>query len=193
MKKLYRKIICILAIALSLGSMAGCSPKDLQKYLPEERYLPQAQEPEQVAEEPNQKKAKTPRAERKDVKPIRKISVGKYAYEQLNEEGKAVYDEMLSTILDQEEKISLSTIDTEVMRHAYTSLCSDYGGLFWVNGYVFTRYTKGGELVSLEFSPKYTMAKKERQQIQKQIDAVVEQWFACISNNDTYYQKANKY
>lgn len=190
MKKLYRRIICILAIVLSLGSMAGCSLEDLQKYLPENRYLPRAQEPEQVAEAPNQKKAQTPKAEQKKVSPIRKISVGKYAYEQLNAEGKTVYDEMLSTILSQEEKISLSTIDTEVMRHAYTALCSDYGGLFWVNGYVFTRYTKGGELVSLEFSPKYTMAKKERRQIQKQIDAVVEQWFAGISINDTDYQKA---
>ena len=190
MKKLYRKIICILAIALSLGSMAGCSPKDLQKYLPEERYLPQAQEPEQVAEEPNQKKAKTPRAERKDVKPIRKISVGKYAYEQLSEEEKKVYDEMLSAILSQVEKISLSTTSTDIMNRAYTALCGDYGGLFWVNGYIFTRYTKGGELVNLEFSPKYTMTREERRQTQKEIDRVVEEWFAGISVNDTDYQKA---
>lgn len=190
MKKQYRTKFWILAIVLLLGSMSGCSPEDLQKYLLEERYLPRAQESEQVAEEPNQKKAETPKAERKEVQTIRKISVGNFAYEQLNAEGKAVYDEMLSTILSQEEKISLSTIDTEVMRHAYTALCSDYGGLFWVNGYVFTRYTKGDELVSLEFSPKYTMAKKERRQIQKQIDAVVEQWFAGISINDTDYQKA---
>lgn len=190
MKKLYRKIICILVWGLLFSGMAGCSPEDLQMYLPKERYLPRAQESEEVEKEPNQKKAKTPEAERKEVSSIRKISGGKFAYEQLSAEGKTVYDEMLSTILNQEEKISLSTIDTEVMRHAYTALCSDYGGLFWVNGYVFTRYTKGGELVSLEFSPKYTMNKQERQKIQEQIDSVVEQWFAGISINDTDYQKA---
>lgn len=190
LKKRYRQAVCVLVFALLWSSITGCSPEELQKFLPDDRYLPQAQEPEQVAKEPSQKKADTPKAERKQVKPIQKISVGKYAYEQLNMEGQTVYDEMLSTILSQEEKISLSTIDTEVMRHAYTALCSDYGGLFWVNGYVFTRYTKGDELVSLEFSPKYTMAKNERQQIQKQIDAVVEQWFAGISVNDTDYQKA---
>ncbi len=124
------------------------------------------------------------------MKPIQHISGGKYAYEQLDEVERAVYDEMLSVILRHEEKISLSTIDMHVMNHAYTALCSDYGGLFWVNGYVYTRYTKAGELVSLEFSPKYTMSIEERQRLQGEIDRVVEEWFAGISINDTDYEKA---
>lgn len=189
MRYRHRKIIWALMFVLLCGSISGCSKEQLELLLQEDGYLQQAK-PEQVADAPSQRKAKEPKAERKEVKPARKISVGKYAYEQLDGEGKAVYDEMLSTILSHEEKISLSTIDTKVMGRAYSALCSDYGGLFWVNGYIFTRYTKGGELVSLEFSPKYTMAKNERQQLQEQIDRVVEQWFAGISINDTDYQKA---
>ncbi len=129
-------------------------------------------------------------AKSKDVEGPDRISVGKYAYEQLQEEEKLVYDEMLETILNHEKTVHLSTIDSEVMQRAYTAISSDYGGLFWVEGYVFTKYTKGEELVSLEFSPKYTMEKEERQELQKQIDEMVDAWLAGVSFNDTDYQKA---
>ena len=111
-------------------------------------------------------------------------------YGQLGETEQRVYDEILSTILNQEQAIKLSTTDTELMRRAYAAVCSDYGGLFWIEGYAFTRYTRGEELVSLEFSPKYTMGMEERRQIQEQIDEIVEAWFAGISINDTDYDKA---
>ena len=190
MEKACRKIIWVLAFVLLCGSLTGCSREELEKILPEELQLGQAEDPQQVEDEPNRQKAEVPQAEQKEIKPVQRISVGKYAYEQLSEEEKKVYDEMLSAILSQVEKISLSTTSTDIMNRAYTALCGDYGGLFWVNGYIFTRYTKGGELVNLEFSPKYTMTREERRQTQKEIDRVVEEWFAGISVNDTDYQKA---
>ena len=101
-----------------------------------------------------------------------------------------VYDEMLTAILNHDEKIKLSTTDLDLMRRAYTAVCGDYGGLFWVEGYVFTRYTKGEELVSLEFAPKYTMTVEERQNTQIQIDEIVGAWLAGITINHTDYEKA---
>lgn len=101
-----------------------------------------------------------------------------------------IYDEMLTAILNHEEKIRLSTTDLDLMRKAYTAVCGDYGGLFWVEGYVFTRYTKGEELVSLEFAPKYTMTEEERKITQDQIDEIVEMWLNGIFINDTDYDKA---
>ena len=53
-----------------------------------------------------------------------------------------------------------------------------------------TRYTKGDELVSLEFAPKYTMSEEERKIIQVQIDDIVDVWLGGISINDTDYDKA---
>ena len=75
------------------------------------------------------------------------------------------------------------------MQKAYTAIGEDYGGLFWVEGYVYTRYTKGDELVSLEFAPKYTMAEEERKHIQAQIDRTVEEWLGGISMSDSDYDK----
>lgn len=194
MKKAYRNITWILALALLISSVAGCSREDLEKFLQDGEYMQQEnmrqEDSQQVTDKPNQQRAQVPQAGQKEVKPVQKISGEKYAYGQLDDVGRTVYDEMLSTILNHEKKISLSTTDTDVMSRAYAAICSDYGGLFWVNGYVFTRYKKGDELVGLEFSPKYTMTQEVRRQTQQEIDRVVEEWFAGISINDTDYEKA---
>ena len=190
MRKAYRKIIWILVPTLLWGSVAGCSREYLQKMLQEDGYLQQAEDSHQVTDEPSRQQAEAPQVKQKEVKPVQRISGEKYAYGQLDAIGQTVYDEMLSTILNHEDKISLSTTDTDVMNRAYSAVCSDYGGLFWVNGYVFTRYKKGDELVGLEFSPKYTMTEEVRRQTQERIDRVVEEWFAGISINDTDYEKA---
>ena len=190
MRKAYRKIIWILVPALLLGSVAGCSGEYLQKMLQEDGYLQRAEDSHQVTDEPSRQQAEAPQVKQKEVKPVQRISGEKYAYGQLDAIEQTVYDEMLSTILNHEEKISLSTTDTDIMNRAYSAVCSDYGGLFWVNGYVFTRYKKGEELVDLEFSPKYTMTEEVRRQTQERIDRVVEEWFAGISINDTDYEKA---
>ena len=184
MKKGLRNIIWTLVFVLLFGSIAGCSREDLKKILQENGRLQRSEEREQVQDEPSRQRAEVPQIEQKEVKPIQKISGEKYAYGQLDALGQTVYDEMLSTILNHEDKISLSTTDTEVMNRAYAAVCSDYGGLFWVNGYVFTRYKKGDQLVGLEFSPKYTMTQEVRRQTQQMIDRVVEEWFAGISINE---------
>lgn len=170
------------------GSMASaCSMGDVGEIL-QERMESESVDTEESKQQAKPREAETKQLEKQAARD--QISVGKYAYEHLEEEGKTVYDEMLTAILNHEEKIKLSTTDLDLMRRAYTAVCGDYGGLFWVEGYVFTRYTKGEELVSLEFAPKYTMTKEERRIMQVQIDDIVAVWLAGISINDTDYDKA---
>lgn len=173
-------------LALCSGFInSACVPETFQDILQEDRKS------ESVETEQNKQKAKPPAADTKELEHVhpKQISVGKYAYEHLDEAGRVIYDEMLTAILNHEEKIKLSTTDLDLMRKAYTAVCGDYGGLFWVEGYVFTRYTKGEELVSLEFAPKYTMSEEERKIIQGEIDEVVDAWLSGISINDTDYDK----
>ncbi len=184
MKKLQCSMIwCLLSVLLCI-SLTGCSSHDFYQ------YLKQSEESQQVAKNPSQQEAEKPEIQEKVLEPPKQISMEKYAYQQLGQIEKVIYDEMLSAILDQEEAVPLSTTDADVMQKAYKAVCSDYGGLFWVDGYVFTRYTRGEELVSLEFSPKYTMTKEERREVQAQIDSIVEAWLTGISINDTDYDKA---
>ncbi len=171
-------------LAFLFGGMASaCSMGDVGELL-QERMESESVDTEESKQQAEPREAETKQLENQPAA-REQISVGKYAYEHLDEEGKAVYDEMLTAILNHEEKIKLSTTDLDLMRRAYTAVCGDYGGLFWVEGYVFTRYTKGEELVSLEFAPKYTMTKEERRIMQVQIDDI-----AGISINDTDYDKA---
>lgn len=179
-----------LCLTVLLGIFANaCSPYDLRDFLQEDT---ENIESESVEDDKNKQKAESPTADTRQLEgPQREqISIGKYAYEHLDEQGQVIYDEMLTAILNHEEKIRLSTTDLDLMRKAYTAVCGDYGGLFWVEGYVFTRYTKGEELVSLEFAPKYTMTEEERKITQAQIDEIVEMWLNGISINDTDYDKA---
>ncbi len=163
----------------------SCAPKELYDLIQEE-YPPDSIT---LEETPQSAESGKPGSGSLETFPIEQISEEKYAYRQLGSSTRQIYDEMLTAILHQEEKIHLSTTDLEVMQEAYAAICADYGGLFWVNGYVYTQYTQGEELVSLEFSPKYTMEEAERTQVQAQIDEVAGQWLEGISMQDSSYDK----
>lgn len=118
------------------------------------------------------------------------ISDEEYVFGTLDGETKIVYREVLSAILNQEEKTSVSTLEIKTLEQAYKAVCADYGGLFWVSGYSYTQFTRGGKAVGLEFSPKYTMTKEEREETQKQIDASAEELLSGISTDASDYEKA---
>lgn len=163
-------VICLLCMIL----FAGCGR--LQEAFEERQEIQEKQQFTSPAEP--------------ETENMQSISDGNYAYECLEEEGKRIYDQMLQTILSYQEKITLATMDTELMRQAYQALTSDYGGLFWVEGYVFTSYTKGDELIGLEFSPTYVMDEQQKNEVQSQVDAVVDEWLSGISIHDSDYEKA---
>lgn len=121
---------------------------------------------------------------------VESISEDKYAYQCLDEEGKQVYDEILNAVLNHTEKITVATLEPEVLKLAFEDMSSDYGGLFWISGYSYTEYTRNGELVSIEFAPKYTMTYEERESMQKEIDARVETLLGGISSEASDYEKA---
>ncbi len=116
-------------------------------------------------------------------------TVENYAYSTLDDTTKKVYDEVLDAILNHKEKAEVSTLDIDILEKAYDAVCADHGGLFWVSGYVYTQYSLGSKMVSMDFSPQYIMDAKEREKTQKQIDAVVGEFLSGISAADTDYDK----
>ncbi len=118
------------------------------------------------------------------------ISADRYVYNTLNDEEKQVYDEILSVMLGHEREIRVNTLDIAVLDRAYKSVCADYGNLFWVSGYVYTQYTRGEELVGLEFAPQYTMTRRERERVQARIDERTEKILSGIPAEASDYEKA---
>lgn len=118
------------------------------------------------------------------------VSAGKYAYEQLTADEKQVYDEVYDAITGYEASVTVSTVDRNELNKVYEYVRADYGGLFWVDGYTYVESSWLGQVMSLEFSPSYTMTRTERDELQNEIDARVEQLLGGVSDEDSDYQKA---
>jgi len=113
-----------------------------------------------------------------------------YAYETLTAEQKTVYDEVYRIILAHDSKVKVSTCDEKVLEKSYRSVIADHGGIFWVSGYNYTQYTMGKKIVSIDFSPSYTMERTERDSYQRRIDAVVDSILKNVDPSWGDYEKA---
>lgn len=206
-KKRIRKALClIVCVSVAAYMPSGCGwmgsgldTEALQSEIKSNISKRPARKTEQ--EEGEEKEAAIETEEKEDSEEIRTDGESpggetdwayaeNYAYLTLNDDAKEVYHEILTTILEHEEKIEVSTLDVDMLEEAYRAICADYGGLFWVSGYVYTQYSKGGEPTGMEFQPKYTMDAGQREEIQQQIDASVEELLAGISITDSDYAKA---
>lgn len=121
--------------------------------------------------------------------PVAGVSAGKYVYTTLDGECQRVYDEIYQTMCDHTESVRVSTLDAAVLDEAYKAVTADYGGIFWVSGYVYTQYTKGGELIGLDFAPGYTMTQEERDALQGQIDEKAAEILKGVAADASDYQK----
>lgn len=113
-----------------------------------------------------------------------------YAYETLTAEQQAVYDEVYRIIMAQDSKVKVSTCKEKVLEKAYRSVIADHGEIFWVSGYNYTQYTMGKKIVSIDFSPSYTMGRTERDYYQSQIDVVVDSILKNVDPSWGDYEKA---
>lgn len=127
---------------------------------------------------------------RKEEVRTKSVSADRYVYSTLKDEEKRVYDEILSVMLEHKKEIRVDTLDIAVLDKAYKSVCADYGNLFWVSGYVYTQYTRGEELVGLDFAPQYTMTRGERERFEAQIDEKVQRIIAEVPAGASDYEKA---
>ncbi len=123
------------------------------------------------------------------VKKVESISGGNYAYECLDETEKASYDEILDCLLQQEEKVTVETDSAEMLEKVYGAVMADYGEIFWSSGYVYTLYTQGDAVVGMEFAPKYTKSRQERDQLQLEIDQTVDEILQGVDGSASDYEK----
>lgn len=121
---------------------------------------------------------------------VKSVSEDRLAYQQLDEPVRHLYDQMLDCILKQKEDIPLSTTDADECDMAFSAVMADYGGLFWVNGYSYHTYGKGDETLGFVFEPTYTMERDERDDAQRRIDTVVEEWLSQLPEDADDYEKS---
>ena len=121
---------------------------------------------------------------------VKSVSEDRLAYQQLDKPVQNLYDQMLDCILKQKPDIPLSTTDADECDMAYSAVMADYGGLFWVSGYSYHTYGKGDETLGFVFEPTYTMDRDERDDTQRRIDGVVEDWLSSLPSDADDYEKS---
>ena len=174
------KILLIAVVFTQLMTLSGC-----EMPIPVSTEITNTEEKEEGLLPERQSEQKTEETEQAVSE-----SAGNYAYQTLNSEEQAVYDEIYTAMQKQMEKVAVDTLDTAVLDHAFRAVSADYGGMFWVSGYVYTQYTKGEKLVGLDFAPKYTMSFQMRCEKQREIDEAVREILAGISPDASDYEKA---
>lgn len=114
------------------------------------------------------------------------VQEGLYSYELLNEEEQEIYAQIYSSVT-RRQKTELSTTDTEQMEKVFQCVLNDHPEIFYVEGYTFTKYTRGNKVTQLVFEASYTMDAAETAEKKKAIEARVQEILAGIPEGTDDY------
>jgi len=103
---------------------------------------------------------------------LQKEQEGLYTYDCLDEEEQAVYTEIYASVLHMRE-IELSTTDADRMEKIFQCVLNDHPEIFYVDGYTFTKYTRGNSVTKILFEAAYTMDKEEIDKKNEEIESRV--------------------
>ncbi len=120
---------------------------------------------------------------------VESVSYDRYAYQHISKITQETYDQIYDCIINFDERIAVNTNDADVLNAAYEAMMSDYGDLFWVNGYQYNTYTSGEEVICLEFIPKYTMTEDQKNIYQASVEDVAAQWLSGIDSSASDFDK----
>ena len=114
---------------------------------------------------------------------------GQYAYTLLPKDEQRMYAEILKVLREYGTEYTLSTTNTERIADVFQCVLNDHPELFYVEGYVFTQYTKGDEVVEIRFSGTYNMPIEEIAGMQTAIKQYVETFRQGLWENMSEYDK----
>lgn len=120
---------------------------------------------------------------------LRDMQENSYAFHQLPDNEQEIYLEILWTLLNFRENVTLSSMDEEEISRMFQCVLNDHPEIFYVDGYTYTQYTLGDILKRITFSGTYPMDKEEIADRQTQIDEYVKQCFSGITSEMDEYEK----
>lgn len=123
------------------------------------------------------------------LQPSEETLVNCYYYSVLSEEEKPVYKEIYAILESMGEDVKLSTVDTQLLEKVFKCVLNDHPEFYYVEGYNYTTYTKGEEVVKLEMTGKYSKTKEECEKIDAQIENYVSRCFSGMDTGLSDYEK----
>lgn len=114
---------------------------------------------------------------------------GRYYYDTMDAQYHQLYAEILTILLNHAEDVVVSTVDSDVLQYAYLCVIFDHPEIYWIDGYNYTRHTRGGQIIYITFSGKYLYSQSQCQQFQYDIASYLSMFLGGISDTASEYQK----
>ena len=102
---------------------------------------------------------------------------------------KQLYLEIYIGITNFRESFYICSLSPDSIDMSFNSMMADHPEIFYINGYLFTKYTAGDEIVKIEFTPGYTMTPQEAVEYTKEIAEYEKNFLKGISSNASDYEK----
>lgn len=117
------------------------------------------------------------------------VGIMYYAYEQLHEEEKVVYQEIYQALYSIKDTVQVSTLDTEVLNKVFQCVMNDHPEIFYAKGYEVVQYVSQNKVNKMMFNPIYTMNKSTIRQNKKQINQYIKKCLDGIATDASEYDK----
>ncbi len=112
-----------------------------------------------------------------------------YAYSTLTDGERKIYDEIFAGIVNFMENVPVSTTDPAVLDKVFNCVLMDHPEIFYINGYRYTKYTRGDVIKRIVFSASYVYDKAEAASIAADIDTVAQGIILNVSADASDYDK----
>lgn len=120
---------------------------------------------------------------------IQEEEVGqKFYYQQLKENEKQVYKEILEGIRENREEIYIHASDAERANEIFQYILKDHPDIFWCDGTI-SATTYGGTETYTVLKPTYTYDEASKETMRAEIEGAVSQCLSGISAEDSEYNK----
>ncbi len=119
---------------------------------------------------------------------LQEAQADSYAYQMLSEKEQAVYIEILWALLEFQDNVKLSTVDSEEIAYVFQCVLNDHPEIFYVDGYTYTQYAVGDMLKKITFTGNYKIDRDEIVKRQAQIDEYVDRCLSGLSADADEYE-----
>ena len=87
--------------------------------------------------------------------------IDNYAYTMLYDDERVIYDEIYDLLVNFKEDTILSTVDTDLIDHAFSCVLIDHPEIFYIKGYTIKTYTREGVIEKITMNGTYTMSQTQ--------------------------------
>ena len=196
MRRRRRNYPHILWLVLFCVMLTGCADPDILDNIPRDFALSWGMT-EEDSEEDKGEPSSEASSEEAEIPAVCFLmeEAGSFAHDSLSEAEQLWYHDMERILGSYGEEEELNTegfdagLDEADVDRIFQCVLSDHPELFYVEGYSYTKYTRGDRLTSIEFSGTYNMDVDTAAVRSEEILAAAEQILAGIDGNAGEYEK----